>query len=616
MSARKIKVTFQPTGRSVAVIAGTRLLDAAAAAGFELDAPCGGSGTCGKCKVRIHGPTEPPSAAELRLLGDEAIAQGFRLACDVPVTAPLVVDIPERSLLNHRAQILTADQSTGLALEPRVQKILLPPETLPHPETDSDLEALILALGPLQPRLAALQILPRIARQTPQSPITALLRNQALIDLEPGDTRAQLFGVAFDIGTTTLVGTLIRLTDGLELAVAARMNPQTSFGDDVVTRILKCRSEPEGVAVLQKAVLDAVRALLAELGAAAGIDRHHIHEVVFAGNTTMQQILLGVDPSPLGELPFHPAFRQGISGRASELGLTLHPEALFYVFPQIGGFVGGDTVSGILATRMEEFPETTLLVDIGTNGEIVLAHQGRLTATSVAAGPAFEGARIVNGMRGAAGAIERVTFDTDARWTTIGGERPMGLCGTGLIDLAAELLRSGLLDPTGRILPPDEAPPQTPPALLRRLVTEGSETHFLLADGVETASGKPLLLYQRDIRELQLANGAIRAGIQILLRQAGVEPDRLGHILLAGAFGNYIRRHNAKRIGMFPPIPTERIQFVGNAASLGAKRVLLSDPELQRAADLSRTVRHVDLSLDPEFQMEFGAAMMFPETGE
>jgi uncharacterized 2Fe-2S/4Fe-4S cluster protein (DUF4445 family) len=615
MTHRKFKVTFQPTGRTVHVEAGTRLLDAAAAAGFTLDAPCGGSGTCGKCKVRVHGAHCPPSESEIRLLGADAIAHGHRLACDTQVTAALVVDIPERSLLDNRAQILTGDSQGDLTLNPRIQKHFLSLSPAQREAAASDLELLVQTFKPLTPRLSALQALPGCLRKN-NGQITAVTVGNDLIGIEGGDTRSALYGVAFDIGTTTLVGTLIRLSDGTELAVAARMNPQTSFGDDVVTRILKCRADAHGLAALQDAVIGAIRALLTELGATAGIDLHKVYEVVFAGNTTMQEILLGIDPSALGELPFQPAFRETVTGRAVELGLTLHPEAQFTVFPQVGGFVGGDTVAGILATRMDHFGETVLLVDIGTNGEIVLFHQGQLTATSVAAGPAFEGARIVNGMRGAAGAIEKFTFDGDMHWSVIGGSRPVGLCGTGLIDLTAELLRTGLLDPTGRILPVEEVPAQTPQSLRKRLVTDGAETHFLMATADETASGKPLLLYQRDIRELQLANGAIRAGINILLRQAGVEPEQLGQILLAGAFGNYIRRHNAKRIGMFPPIPTERIQFVGNAASFGAKRLLLAESERIRAAELGRKVRHIDLSLDPEFQMEFGGAMLFPESGE
>jgi uncharacterized 2Fe-2S/4Fe-4S cluster protein (DUF4445 family) len=282
------------------------------------------------------------------------------------------------------------------------------------------------------------------------------------------------------------------------------------------------------------------------------------------------------------------------------------------VFPNIGGIVGGDTVAGIVATRLDRAVRPSLLVDVGTNGEIVLACRGRLTATSVAAGPAFEGARIVNGMRAAAGAIEKVVVDGDVRVNVIGNVKPAGLCGTGLIDAMAALLRLGVVDETGRILGPDELPAALPPAVRRRVVPSDGQFDFVLVDAAETAAGRPLCLTQRDVRELQLANGAIRAGIAILLKRAGLAPGDLDAILLAGAFGNFIRRNNAKRIGMLPAIPSDRIRFVGNTASLGAKWLLLSASEKDYAVRVARETQHVDLSQDPEFQAEFSAAMLFP----
>jgi uncharacterized 2Fe-2S/4Fe-4S cluster protein (DUF4445 family) len=291
----------------------------------------------------------------------------------------------------------------------------------------------------------------------------------------------------------------------------------------------------------------------------------------------------------------------------------MHPEARVFVFPQIGGFVGGDTVAGIVATRLDRIGKPALLVDIGTNGEIALARDGHLIATSVAAGPAFEGARIINGMRATSGAIEKVTIDSDVRIHVIGEVKAAGLCGTGLIDAAAELLRHGVLDSTGRIVDPDEAPASLAPAVKARILSMLGENHFILATGEESATGEPLLLYQKDIRELQLANGAIRAGIRILLKQEGLTEADLHTVLLAGAFGNYIRKENALRIGMLPAIPPERIRFVGNAASFGAKRALLAEEEQVYAGEIIRKARHIDLSLDPAFMDEFSMAMMFPE---
>jgi uncharacterized 2Fe-2S/4Fe-4S cluster protein (DUF4445 family) len=327
----------------------------------------------------------------------------------------------------------------------------------------------------------------------------------------------------------------------------------------------------------------------------------------------MQQVFCGYDPSALGELPFVQVFDEAQVLPAHRLGLRTNPAADVFVFPQVGGFVGGDTVAGMVAARLDRWEKPVALVDIGTNGEIVLAHNGDLQATSTAAGPAFEGARIKQGMRATAGAIEKVLIHDDVRLNVIGNARPIGLCGTALIDAAAGLLRKGILDETGRILPPDELPEGVPDALRSRLVREGSETHFALVREGESRTGEPILLWQRDIRELQLATGAIRAGLNILMRRAGVEPGDLGAVLLAGAFGNFIRRNNARRIGLLPQIPCERIRFIGNAASMGAKLALLSVDERAYADDLRRRAEHIDLSLDPEFQMEFSMAMIFPD---
>ncbi len=612
-AGKELRVLFEPSGRKVFVLPGTVLLEAAAQAGFILHTPCGGAGHCGKCLVRIRSGRCTPSATEEATLGAARIAEGFRLACQARVEGPLTIEIPETSLFQSQQQILTADSGEPLQVHPRVARH---PLTLPSPTHGageiSDAERLLAALPPCRLRIAALRRLPLALRQA-DFRVTAVVADGEVLDIEPGHDADSAYGVAFDIGSTTLVGTLVHLRTGADLAVAARVNPQTSFGDDVLSRIAKCRNEPDGLAVLQAAVLDGINRLLDELVKKTGVDRRHVYELVFAGNTTMQQIFCGISPAALGELPFVPAFREALEMHAADLGLRVNPEAKVYVFPQIGGFVGGDTVAGIVATRLDRAPTPALLVDIGTNGEIVLAAHGRLTATSVAAGPAFEGARIVNGMRATAGAIEKVLLDGDVRINVIGNARPAGLCGTGLIDAAAELLRVGALDSTGRLLHANEAPAGLEPAIRNRLIEEQGEVKFLLADGAITSSGQPLYLYQRDIRELQLANGAIRAGINILLQDAGLRPEDLGVILLAGAFGNFIRRNHARRIGMLPPIPCRQIRFVGNTASFGAKRVLLSVEEKKYAEEIVRRVEHLDLSLHAAFLEEFGRAMLLPE---
>jgi uncharacterized 2Fe-2S/4Fe-4S cluster protein (DUF4445 family) len=609
---KEVKIVFEPSGRSVYALAGTVLLEVAARAGFILQTPCGGAAKCGKCVVRIRAGICPASESELASLGAARVAEGFRLACQACLSGPLTVEIPDTSLFQSQQQILTGDTGDEMEVLPRVRKTCVQLKPPLHDEGGSDLDRLHAAIGPCPVSLSAVCDLPGALRRSNFN-ATAVLVDNELIAVEPGDTTSACYGIAFDVGSTTLVGTLVNLTTGADIAVAARVNPQTSFGDDVISRIQKCRTAPDGLQQLQSSVLDGINRIIDELERKAGIERSRVYEVVFAGNTTMQQILCGIDPSPLGELPFTPAFREALEARASDLHLHVHPCAKVYVFPQIGGFVGGDTVSGIVATRLDRFTKPALLVDIGTNGEIVLAHDGTMLATSVAAGPAFEGARIVHGMRATTGAIEKIILDGDVRLNVIGNVKPSGLCGTALIDVAAELLRMGLLDSTGRILPSSEAPGDISPALRARLVEDRGEVNFLLVAAAESATREPLFLYQRDIRELQLANAAIRAGINILLRMAGLNAADLGEVLLAGAFGNFIRRNHARRIGMLPPVPCSHIRFVGNTASFGAKRALLSTQEKAYAGRILKKVRHVDLSLDPEFQMEFSSALLFPE---
>jgi uncharacterized 2Fe-2S/4Fe-4S cluster protein (DUF4445 family) len=476
----------------------------------------------------------------------------------------------------------------------------------------SDMECVKKALGPVKIDLSAIRALPKVLRDS-RFNITATIIDNRVVDIEPGNTTSQCCGVAFDIGTTTIVGTLVDLITGADLAVASQINPQTSFGDDVVSRIKRCRDDENGLSQLQEAVLQAVNGIISKVLRESGVDRKSVYEAVFAGNTTMQEILCGINPMSLGELPFVPAFREPLRMRAWDLSVKINPHGDVHIFPQIGGFVGGDTVAGIIATRLDQMTAPSLLVDVGTNGEIVLCNKGKLIATSVAAGPAFEGARIVNGMRGANGAVEKVVADGDIQVNVIGNVKPTGICGSGLIDATAELLRLGILDSTGRILGPDELPAGVPDKIRNRLIKNHDRYDFLLVDRSHTATNEPLCLYQKDIRELQLATGAIRAGINILLKNEGLTPNDLGSVLLAGAFGNFIRRKNARRIGMLPQIPCDRIRFMGNTASFGAKMVLLSRTEEEYAARVTRETRHLDLSLDPEFQMEFSAAMLFPE---
>ena len=613
MAESDVPVTFQPLGKTVRVRSGSRLIEAALGAGVPLDLPCGGEGVCGKCRVVVRrGPAEP-AAADREVFSPEELAEGFRLACQCLVAGPMTVEIPETSILASHYQILDRAESTSpVPTDPVVSKRYI---ELPEPRRDdevADLGRLERLLGTVEVDLPLLCQLPGRLREA-KFRGTAVLAERQLIDFEPGDTASECFAVAVDVGTTTLVAMLVDLRTAEELAVVSRLNPQTSFGDDVLSRIVHARQSDENLGQLHRLVVEAVDGMIGELAEAGGVARERIYEMTFSGNTTMQHLLCRIDPRYLGEVPFVPATASAVLVDAAGLGLRIHPRGRAYVSPVIGGFVGGDTVSGILATGLAEADGPGLLVDIGTNGEIVLFADGTLRAAATAAGPAFEGARILHGMRGCAGAIERVTVDGQVRTSVIGGGPPVGLCGSALIDLGAELLRHGIVTPDGRMSEPGELCDDVAPELRGRIVSHDGKAAFLVAAETETATGRRIVLTQRDVRELQLATGAIRAGIMILLRRAGLEPAELERVLIAGGFGNFIRRSRAQRIGLLPPeIDTDRIHYQGNTSLAGARLVALSRRAREQAEELARRTEHVDLSTDPGFQEAFAEAMIFP----
>ncbi len=616
MTARKpqVRVTFEPQGRAVFVLPGTSILEAAARAGLVIEAPCGGSGTCGKCRVRVTLNPPRPTPEEQRVFPAAELRAGWRLACRSRVAAELVVTIPDTSLFGSGQQILAAsDTGAAQQVQPAIRKqyVELPPPTLA--DDAADLLRLERRTGPFKADLAAIRQLSATLRARDFKG-TAVLADHRLIGFEAGDTRERCYGAAFDIGTTTLAGQLLNLHDGREAGVVSRLNPQVSFGDDVLSRIRHAVAVPGGLEEMREALRRELADMIAALCAGAGIGREEVYEATFAGNTTMEHILCGLDPAQLGEIPFVPQHARGLLVPARELGLAIHPGALAYVFPLIGGFVGGDTAAGMLATRLDRQAGVTLLVDIGTNGEIVLAHDGVFLAASTAAGPAFEGARISCGMRGAQGAIEKVLFNRDVHLEIIGNAAPAGLCGSGLIDLVAGLLDHGIVTPEGRLLPPGELPSGLSPAIARRVRLDGGGApRFVLAEGPARGAGGELARTQRDVREGQLGGGAIRAGHTLLLRLAGLEAAALETVLIAGGFGNFIRRGSARRIGLLPEgIDPRRVRHVGNVALAGARAALLSTEARRQGEEMARRARHVELSILEGFQDAFAEAMLFP----
>lgn len=612
MHEKEVPVTFQPQGRTVHVLTGTLLIEAAAGAGIAVDVPCGGEGTCGKCRLAIRSGASAPTPTERNVLSAQDLESGVRLGCQSPVAGPMTVEVPQTRRRNVHQILAQTGDTPSVDCDPVVRKLFA---ELPAPRRDDDapdLTRLLRSLGRFELDLDLLRELPDLLRRH-HFRGTAVMAEGRLIDFEPGDTSGEMFGVAIDVGTTTLVAVLLDLATGQPLGVASRLNPQTRFGDDVLTRILAAQ-KPDGLRQLQQVIAESINEMIDELLAQVGVERKRVYDVTLAGNTTMQQLFCRIDPAPLGEMPFVPAFGGLLSLSAEEVDLHIHPRGRVTVLPVIGGFVGGDTVAGILATGLADLPGPALLVDIGTNGEIVLKADGKLLAASTAAGPAFEGARILHGMRGSTGAIEKVLYDGRFRTHVIGGGRPVGLCGSALIDVAAELLRHGLITPEGRMLPVEQLPANVPGELSQRAVQYEQRSAFVLASCEESGTGQAIVLTQRDVRELQLATGAIRAGIEILLAKAKLKPQDLECVLVAGGFGNFIRRNNAQRIGLLPHgVPHQRIRYQGNTSLAGAQMVALSRQARQMAEEIAATTEHVDLGYDPGFQAAFAEAMLFPE---
>jgi len=418
------------------------------------------------------------------------------------------------------------------------------------------------------------------------------------------------FGISFDIGTTTVVGNLWNLEKGESLQIRAKTNPQNRFGADVISRINYCADDLEKFAEIRKGTFDCLNEIIDELILAAKIKRHEIERITVVGNTTMSHIFAGENPSALATYPFMPAFTGEREFQASSLPLNLSPDAKVILLPNIAGHVGSDITGGVLATRLDKLPGMNLFIDIGTNGEIVLTKGKRAFVCSTAAGPAFEGASIHQGMRAAAGAIESVQIKEGTIFlTTIEHKEPVGICGSGLIEALAEMIKAGIISKTGRLLLPEETTGEPLSVSLASRLREGpSGREFVL---VFKQNGEDIVITQMDIREVQLAKAAILAGIRLLLEELEEEAAHIDRMIIAGAFGSYIDRDSGMLIGLFPTIDPAKISFVGNAAGTGASLVLLSEAERREANLLVKRMSHLELSSCGNFQEEYLNAMSF-----
>jgi uncharacterized 2Fe-2S/4Fe-4S cluster protein (DUF4445 family) len=523
------------------------------------------------------------------------------------------IDVPP---LETRPKAATVGVGRQVILRPAVVKryVELAEPTLQ--DQRSDAERLADAMEDLGPRvpLAVLRTLPGLLRAADWK-VTAVVVDDVVIDVEPGDTTARRFAIAFDLGTTTVVATLLDLSTGTPVAVRSMLNQQQPYGADVISRISATMLDPDSLGRLTGLAQKTLDELAHEVCEAGGVEPGEVYEVALAGNATMVELALGIDPEPVGVAPFIPVARVLPDITAADLGVRVHPRAPAAVLPALGAYVGGDIVAGLLASGLDRDGRLRLFVDVGTNCEIALGSRDRILATAAPAGPAFEAAQIRCGMRAAPGAIETVRVtDDDLVLGVIGedGEEPRGLCGSGLVDACSELVRAGLLDGSGRFLDAQTAAERAP-GLARRMQTlESGERVFVLHHGPDGGAVGGVYLGQRDVRELQFAKAAIATGWRLLCEELGVDPSEIQQVLLAGSFGSYLSPSSAVRIGLVPKLPVTRIVSAGNVAGEGAKMVLLSVRERAGAQALLEQIEYLELSDRGDFNDRFVTELAFP----
>ena len=592
-----MKVTFKPSGIIYEAREGMSIMDAIRFNDLKLDAPCGGNGTCKKCKVMV---TDEKGTREV-------------LACSTKITGDITVDISRKDE-GHR--ILMGGITREVAPTPAVKVFTL---EIPKPSTadlrdcwarltDTLSAAANVAPDYFRPNLRVISKLYNTLEENAYRVDAVVCADEILDVVSIG---APVLGLAYDIGTTTVACYFADLRSGEQIGQASLLNPQTTYGGDVIMRVKYCVEN--GLNGPTGDIRKALNQLAAKCAAAAKQKMKDIYLITVVGNTCMHHLFLGISPASLAYAPYIPAAAEPMQLAASEFGFTVNPSAKLYMLPNIAGFVGADTVGAALAASMDGKKAITLLIDIGTNGEMVLGTEKRLIACSTAAGPAFEGALITCGMRGAEGAIDHISLkDGKFTYSVIGGGKPIGICGSGLIDLMSELVRTGLVESAGRLLPAEEIDSEEGKHLKGFITEYEGQRAFQLADADSSGTGEALFFTQKDVREVQLAKGAMAAGIQMMCRRLGITTGDIQSVMIAGAFGSYMSPTSACGIGLIPPELEQKVMAIGNAAGQGARLCVLSIDEYKRAAVLSKRIEYLELAADPAFQDVFVDELEFP----
>lgn len=600
------QIDFQPTGKRVSVGESTSLLSAAQEAGVALSAICGGVGVCQDCKIRVEkGETSGVTKSEREVFSEEQLAQGWRLACQVYPLEDLVIDVPPESMTTTQ-RLQTEGLSREIPLEPMVKALdfMLPQPDLADLRADWERFVEEVRLEHYPDAAVALPVLAQFSglmRSSGWEGRSLVDKDQGWIGFVPA--YQPYFGLAVDIGTTKMAAFLVNLSTGETVGKTAAMNPQIVYGEDVVSRIAYAN---QGVAhrhKLQECVISDINQMARELCREVKAEPSQIADAVVVGNTAMHHLIGGLSVRQLGEAPYVPAVRGALRFPAREIGLEAAPGAMVYMPPNIAGYVGADHTAMLLAAGLHQATGICLALDIGTNTEMSLVKEGQFVCCSCASGPAFEGAHIHAGMRAVPGAVERAEF-YQGQWliSTVGEAPPVGICGSGILDVVAALLASGQIDGAGRFT-----------ESASRLVDYPQGGAIVLVPGEKTGTGKDILVTRSDVREIQLAKAAIRAGVDALFRATDTSADEIDQFLVAGAFGTYLSLESAVAVGMFPRLAPDRYRQIGNAAGIGAQQMLVSRSLRQAAESILLKMDYIELTTDPGFMESYVDAMVFDQ---
>jgi uncharacterized 2Fe-2S/4Fe-4S cluster protein (DUF4445 family) len=604
----RVKIELLPANKSISVPPGVSVFDAASWNGIAIDSTCGGHGTCKKCKVKITEGRVPISRLDIRAFSEKELNEGWRLACVSRAVEDLKIEVPP---LSTRPKAATVGVGRQVILRPSIQKRFLKLSEPSLEDQRTDLQRIMDEINDidLKTDLFVLRKIPRILRSS-NFEITAVIADEELIDIEPGDTTNYKYGVAYDLGTTTVVATLMDLNTGTPVSVKSMLNKQQPFGADVISRISATMLDKNSLEKLSELAKDTLIELTEQVILDSKIEKNYIYEIAIAGNATMIQLVLNIDPEPIGVAPFITVSKDFPELKATDFGILINENAKAYVFPSFGAYVGGDIVSGVLASGIDRDKRVRLFIDVGTNCEIVITDGENILATAAPAGPAFEAASIKCGMRAAEGAIEVVKInENELTIQTIGEVEPVGICGSGLVDAVAELARVGIIDKSGKFVD-EKSYIGNHAKLFKRFVTTSSGEKIFVLHG---SNEDPIVyLSQRDVRELQFAKASIATGWSLLIEELKINSSEIQQVLLAGSFGSYLSPSSAINIGLVPKLPVLRIVSAGNVAGEGAKMVLLSSNERKGVQTLLDEVKYIELSDRTDFNDKFVTNLAFP----